>query len=50
MLLNADVFITTDTQLENLARRAAQMVKDPTRGRHTVAVLGDADQLAAEIL
>ncbi len=49
MLMNADVFITTDTRLENLARRAAQMVKDATRGQHTVAVVGDADELAAEI-
>lgn len=46
MLMNADVFITTDNRLENLAKRAAQMVKDATMGRHTVAVVRDADELA----
>lgn len=50
ILPTMNVFVTSDIRLQNLARRAAQMIKNATKGHHSVAVVGDAGELAAQIL
>ena len=49
MLNHVNVFVTSDTRLENLAKRAAKLIQGATTGQWDVAVVSNPDQLAAAI-
>jgi hypothetical protein len=46
ILAHVNVFATTDTQLEHLAKRAAKQIAHATKGQWVVEVVSNADQLA----
>jgi len=49
MLTHVHVFVTTDTRLENLAKRASAVISKATKGQWSPVVVSNADQLAAAI-
>jgi hypothetical protein len=50
MLAHVNVFVTSDTQLENLAKRAAKKIEKATGGQWLVEVVSNADQLRKALL
>lgn len=50
ILSHMNIFATTDTQLENLAKKAAKRMEKVTRGKSSVQIVTNADQLAKALV